>query len=108
MAVRVRARELAPAPRELMLVPAPRPFPRPRVVLAAIYAAAVTYHLFQSLGHATPSVFGDELLYSKLAQSIASGHGLVLRGETVFFPAPLPSRGAMYPWTRESTRNSRA
>ena len=35
-------------------------------------------------------MFGDELLYSKLAQSIASGHGLVLRGETVFFPAPLP------------------
>ena len=90
MAIRVRAREEAPAPRELTLVPAPRPFPQPRLVLAAIYAAAVAYHLFQSIGHVTPSVFGDELLYSKLAQSVASGHGLVLRGETVFFPAPLP------------------
>jgi hypothetical protein len=37
----------------------------------------------------TPAVFGDELLYSKLAQSIAAGHGLVLRGEPVSFPAPL-------------------
>jgi hypothetical protein len=90
MAVRVQAREEGGAARELTLVPAPRPFPRPRLVLAGIYAAAVAYHLFQSFGHVTPSVFGDELLYSKLAQSIASGHGFLVRGETVFFPALLP------------------
>ena len=29
----------------------------------------------------SPAVFGDELLYSKLAQSLASGHGFVFRGE---------------------------
>jgi len=87
-AVRVREEQLPST--ELNLVPAPRAQPRPRLVLAGIYAAAVAYHLFQSLRHVTPSVFTDELLYSKLAQSVASGHGFVLRGETIFFPAPLP------------------
>lgn len=90
MAVRVRAREEGVGPRELTLVPAARRLPRPGLVLAGIYAAAVAYHLLQSLGHVTPSVFGDELLYSKLAQSVAGGQGFVLRGETIFFPAPLP------------------
>jgi hypothetical protein len=89
-AVRVRTREETLPARELTLVPAPRPRPQPRLVLAGIYAAAVAYHWLQSLGHVTPSVFGDELLYSKLAQSVAAGHGFMLRGETVFFPAPLP------------------
>jgi hypothetical protein len=102
MAVRVRAREEGLPARELTLVPAPRPFPRPGIVLAATYAVAVAYHLFQSLGHVTPSVFGDELLYSKLAQSIASGHGLVLRGETVFFPAPLPILAQAPAWLAHS------
>jgi hypothetical protein len=90
MAVRVPAREEVVAPRELTLVPAPSRFPRPRLALAGIYVAAVAYHLLSSAGHVTPSVFGDELLYSKLAQSVAAGHGFVLRGEAIFFPAPLP------------------
>ncbi|MFL5983010.1 MAG: hypothetical protein ACJ74R_14995, partial [Gaiellaceae bacterium] len=36
-----------------------------------------------------PTVFNDELLYAKLSQSIAAGHGLAIRGEHFFFPAPL-------------------
>jgi uncharacterized membrane protein len=34
-------------------------------------------------------IFDDELLYWKLSQSIAAGHGLSIRGEPFFFPAPL-------------------
>jgi hypothetical protein len=66
--------------------------PRPRapwIPLAAIYVAAVAYHAVQSLGHRTPAVFTDELLFAKLAQSLAAGDGFVLRGETFFFPAPV-------------------
>lgn len=59
------------------------------VVLAGIYLAAVAYHVAQSLGHRTPAVFTDELLFAKLAQSLAAGDGFVLRGEPFFFPAPV-------------------
>src|SRR5436190_6239928 len=66
----------------------------PRVVsrtltLPFLFVAATVYHFLQSRGHATPTVFNDELLYSKLSQSIAAGHGLSIRGEHFFFPAPL-------------------
>src|SRR5947207_7347475 len=66
----------------------------PRVVsrtltLPFLFVAATVYHFLQSRGHATPTVFNDELLYSKLSQSIATGHGLAIRGEHFFFPAPL-------------------
>ena len=47
------------------------------------------YHCLQSRGHATPTVFNDELLYAKLSQAIAAGHGLEIRGEHFYFPAPL-------------------
>ena len=57
--------------------------------LVALYAGAVAYHAVQSLGHRTPAVFTDELLFTKLAQSVAAGDGFVLRGETYFFPAPV-------------------
>jgi hypothetical protein len=86
---RIPAREEASPARELTLVPAPRRLPVTWLALAGIYAAAFAYHLFQSFGHVTPSVFGDELLYSKLAQSVAAGHGFLLRGEAVDFPARL-------------------
>ena len=98
----VRVREEAVPARELTLAPALRSFPRPRLVLAGIYAAAVAYHLFQSRAHATPAVFGDELLYSKLAQSVAAGHGFVLRDETIFFPAPLPILAQAPAWLAHS------
>src|SRR5947208_4761133 len=50
---------------------------------------APVYHFLQSRGHATPTVFNDELLYAKLSQGIAAGHGLAIRGEHFCFPAPL-------------------
>ncbi len=57
-------------------------------MLTLVYVLAFTYHWLQSRAHVTPAVFGDELLYSKLAQSLAAGHGFTVRGETVLFPAP--------------------
>ena len=59
------------------------------LTLPLIFVAATAYHFLQSRGHATTTVFNDELLYAKLSQSIAAGHGLAIRGEPFFFPAPL-------------------
>ena len=87
-AVRAREAEASSAP-ELRLVPRARRLPSAKLALAGIYVAAVAYHWLQSRAHVTPAVFTDELLYSKLAQSIASGNGFVMRGEAVPFPAPL-------------------
>ncbi|CAN5267429.1 hypothetical protein BH18ACT12_BH18ACT12_13760 [soil metagenome] len=53
-----------------------------------MFVVAATYHFLQSRGHATPTVFNDELLYAKLSQAMAAGHGLAIRGEHFFFPAP--------------------
>jgi hypothetical protein len=69
-------------------------FPRVLVrslALPLIFVTATAYHFLQSRGHATTTVFNDELLYAKLSQSIAAGHGLSIRGEHFFFPAPLAS-----------------
>src|SRR5919205_1479983 len=60
-----------------------------RLALPALFVIATAYHFVQSRGHATPTVFNDELLYSKLSQSIAAGHGLSIRGVHYFFPSPL-------------------
>src|SRR3989442_5210341 len=60
-----------------------------KLALPFVFVAATAYHFLQSRGHATPTVFNDELLYAKLSQSIAAGHGLAIRGEHYFFPAPL-------------------
>src|SRR5437870_11166545 len=62
-----------------------------RLALPVLFLVATAYHFLQSRGHATPTVFNDELLYAKLSQSIAAGHGLAIRGEHFFFPAPLAS-----------------
>ena len=59
------------------------------LALQLLFVVATVYHFLQSRGHATPTVFNDELLYAKLSQSIAAGHGLAIRGEHFFFPAPL-------------------
>ena len=69
--------------------PAPRPGRRPLLALAAVFALATVYHALWSRGHLTPAVYTDELLFSKLAQSLAAGEGLLVRGEPVFFPAML-------------------
>src|SRR6059058_3263823 len=60
-----------------------------RLALPLAFVTATLYHFLQSRGHATPTIFNDELLYSKLSQSLAAGHGLSIRGEHFFFPAPL-------------------
>src|SRR5262249_54623719 len=57
--------------------------------LPVLFVAATAYHFLQSRGHATLTVFNDELLYTKLSQSIAAGHGLSIRGEHFYFPSPL-------------------
>ena len=99
----VRAEEARATGPELSLVPRARRLPSPIVVLAGIYLVAVAYHWLQSRAHATPSVFADELLYSKLAQSVAAGHGFTVRGEPVFFPAPLAVLAQVPAWLFHST-----
>jgi hypothetical protein len=84
------------APR-LTLVPRARVWPV-RAVLVAIFGCAVAYHWLNSRGHVTPIVFPDELLYSKLAQALAAGDGLTIRGEAVFFPSPLPVLAEVPAW----------
>src|SRR3954468_691443 len=59
------------------------------LALPFLFVVAAVYHFLMSRGHATPTVFNDELLYAKLSQSLAAGHGLAIRGEHFFFPAPL-------------------
>ena len=67
-----------------------------------------TYHVLQSRGHATATVFNDELLYAKLSQAIAAGHGLSIRGEHIFFPAPLSSLVQSPAWLLGSMPNAYA
>jgi 4-amino-4-deoxy-L-arabinose transferase-like glycosyltransferase len=59
------------------------------LALPVVFGVALLYHGLASLGHRTPLIFDDELLYTKLAQSIATGHGLQVWGHHYFFPAPL-------------------
>ncbi|MFN2628130.1 MAG: hypothetical protein ABR569_05785 [Gaiellaceae bacterium] len=58
-----------------------------RLPLVLVFAAAATLASVQSLGHRTPLVFSDELLYAKFSQSIAEGHGLSIWGVHQFFPS---------------------
>src|SRR5256714_10486203 len=62
-----------------------------RLALPLVFVGATLYHFLQSRVHATPTIFNDELLYAKLSQSLAAGHGLAIRGEHFFFPSPLAS-----------------
>src|SRR2546423_3264263 len=77
-----------------------------RLALPLVFAAATVYHFLQSRGHATPTVFSDEWLYAKLSQSIAAGHGLAIRGEHIFFPAPLASLVQAPAWLLHSMREA--
>src|SRR4029453_5530069 len=76
-----------PAQPAVETVAIPRALAR-RLALPLVFVAATLYHFLQSRGHATPTVFNDELLYEKLSQSLAAGHGVAIRGEHFFFPAP--------------------
>src|ERR671934_1110007 len=60
-----------------------------RLALPVLFAASSAYQFLQARAHVTPTVFSDELLYAKLAQSIAAGHGLAIRGAHYAFPAPV-------------------
>jgi hypothetical protein len=89
---------------QLHLVPPPERVSRLWLVaLGAVCAVAAVYHWLQSLGHVTPSVFTDELLFSELARSFAAGDGFLVRGEHVFFPAFLPSLVQAPAWLAGST-----
>ena len=88
---------------DLTLVPRARRFPQPRVVLPLVYLLAFAYHWLQSRAHVSPAVFGDELLYSKLADSLASGNGFTFRGQPLFFPAPLAVFLEIPAWLIHST-----
>jgi hypothetical protein len=72
------------------------------LALGFLFVVAAVYHALQSRAHVTPAIFTDELLYSKLAQSIAAGEGLAIRGEPFFFPAPLAPLVQAAAWVPES------
>jgi hypothetical protein len=77
-----------------------------RLALPALFVVAVAYHALQSLGHVTPTVFNDELLYGKLSQSIAAGDWFSIRGEHVFFPAILAPLVQSPAWLLGSTMDA--
>ena len=98
------APQKADAGPQLHLVPPPERVSRLWLAaLGAVCAVAAIYHLVQSLGHVTPSVFTDELLFSELARSFAAGDGFLVRGEHVFFPAFLPALVQAPAWLAGST-----
>ena len=62
-----------------------------RIALPVVFVASCAYQFVEGRGHVTTTIFDDELLYSKLAQSLAAGHGLAIRGAHYAFPAPIAS-----------------
>src|SRR4029453_4589057 len=89
---------------QLQLVPPPERVSRLWLAaLGALSAAPLLYHWLQSLGHVTPAIFTDELLFSELARSFAAGDGFLVRGEHVFFPAFLPALLQAPAWLAGST-----
>lgn len=73
------------------------------VALGVVVGIGAFYHWLQSLGHVTPAVFTDELLFSELARSFAAGDLFQVRGEHVFFPAFLPALLQAPAWLVHST-----
>jgi hypothetical protein len=86
--VAVRKARSAPALEQLM---ARAPQRRWLLALGGVFAVAAVYHWLQSLGHVTPAIFTDELLFSELARSFAAGEGFTVREQPFPFPAFLPS-----------------
>ncbi|MGH2995885.1 MAG: hypothetical protein ACRDM9_06185, partial [Gaiellaceae bacterium] len=87
----VALRKVRPAP---AVHEVPARDPRRRVwplALGGVFAVATLYHWLQSRGHVTPAIFTDELLFSELARSFASGDGFTVRDQPFFFPAFVPS-----------------
>jgi hypothetical protein len=93
----------------LHVVPAPESHSRLwAAAVATVLAVSALYHWLQSLGHVTPAVFTDELLFSELARSFASGDGFLVRGEHVFFPAFVPALLQAPAWLAGSTPDAYA
>jgi 4-amino-4-deoxy-L-arabinose transferase-like glycosyltransferase len=57
-----------------------------RAAIAGVVGAVFLLHLLVALAFRAPFVFADELLYSKLAQSIASGGGFAIDGVASSYP----------------------
>ena len=59
-------------PPAVRLAETPEPAPEERrrwlLPLVGLFAVAVLYHWLQSLGHVTPAVFTDELMFAELAR----------------------------------------
>jgi Dolichyl-phosphate-mannose-protein mannosyltransferase len=60
-----------------------------RLALPFLFAGSCVFQALQARAHASPTVFNDELLYAKLSQAIAAGHGLAIRGQHYAFPSPV-------------------
>jgi len=60
-----------------------------RLALPFLFVGSCAFQFLQARAHAAPTVFNDELLYAKLSQAIAAGHGLSIRGGHYGFPAPV-------------------
>src|SRR5947209_6281952 len=60
-----------------------------RLALPFLFLGSCGYQFLQGREHVAPTVFDDELLYAKLAQAIAAGHGLAIRGAHYAFPSPV-------------------
>lgn len=63
-----------------------------RFALPFVFVASFAYQAALGARHVAPTVFNDELMYGKLSQSLAAGHGFTIRGEHYVFPgvvAPL-------------------
>jgi hypothetical protein len=96
------ARATRPAAPPLHPVEPPAEWPRrrlrPATVLPVLFVVAFVAHALRSTFHLGPAIFMDELLHQGLAQSLAAGDGLSLRGETTFFPSPLPALAQAPAW----------
>jgi hypothetical protein len=60
-----------------------------RLALPFLFAGSCVFQFLQARAHVSPTVFNDELLYAKLSQAIAAGHGLAIRGQHYGFPSPV-------------------
>jgi hypothetical protein len=62
----------------------------PPIALAAIFGLSVVVYSIVAGKHALPDLFPDEMLYAKLSQSFAAGHGLSWRGSGTGLPPLWP------------------
>src|SRR5437867_11267797 len=79
-----------------------------RLPLPVLFLGACLYQYLQARAHVAPTVFDDELLYSKLSQSIAAGHWLAIRGAHYAFPSPVAPLVQAPAWMLGSTTHAYA